>query len=101
MRVIWSPLAIYRAEEIATYSANDRPMAATKWVDQLFSEVTKLTQFPRSGRMVPEVGREELRELIFDSVRVVYRLEEKKIVILTLRNQRQAPLEECLDGMAG
>ena len=99
MRVVWSPLAIDRAEEIAKFIADDRPVAATKWVDQLFTETAKLTQFSRSGRMVPEVGREEMRELIFDAVRVVYRLEEKQIVILTLRHQRQRPIEK-VDGMA-
>ena len=37
MRVVWSPLAIERAAEAATYIAQDNPVAARRWVDGLFA----------------------------------------------------------------
>ena len=39
--------------------------------------------------MVPEVGRAEIREVIYGQYRVIYRLEEKQLFILTVRHQRR------------
>ena len=55
MKIVWSPLALERVEDIARYIAEDKPDAAVKWVDGLFSTVERLADFPKSGRMVPEV----------------------------------------------
>lgn len=86
MRITWSPLALDRAEEAARYIAERRKTAASPWIDQLFGAVDRLRQFPFSGRMVPEFEREELRQLIVDAVRVIYRLEESRILVLTVRH---------------
>jgi plasmid stabilization system protein ParE len=44
MRIIWSPLAVDRASEIADYIARDKPAAAAaeKWVDTVFLKVEQL-----------------------------------------------------------
>jgi len=78
-----------RAEEAARYIAGDRPAAAAKWIDGLFGAVAKLRVFPHKGRMVPEVGRAEIREVLYGQYRVVYRLEEKRLLILTVRHQKR------------
>ncbi len=56
MKIIWSPLAIDRASEIAEYIALDKPSAARKWISTLFSKVEKLATSPQLGRVVPEIG---------------------------------------------
>ena len=35
MKVVWSPLALERVEDIARYIAEDNPDAAVRWVDEL------------------------------------------------------------------
>lgn len=89
MRVVWAPIVLDRVEEAARYIAQDRPRAAAKWIDGLFNSVRQLADFPESGRVVPEVGRPEVRELIYGQYRVIYRLEAKRISMLTVRHQRQ------------
>ena len=69
---IWSPLALEHVEDIARYIAEDNPDAAVQWVDDLFSTVGRLADFPKSGGMVPEVGSPRIRELIFGTYRVIY-----------------------------
>lgn len=87
MKVIWSPLAIERAYDIAAYIAQDRPDAALKWLDGLFASTDRLEKFPRSGRIVPEVGSPEYREIIFRRAhRIIYRIERSSVSILTIRN---------------
>ena len=97
MKIIWSPLAIERVTEIAHYIAQDNPTASRKWVETVFSKVEQLKSSPASGRMVPEVNRKEIRELIFGNYRIIYRTDPKILSVLTLRHGRQIlPTEEIL-----
>ena len=89
MKIIWSPLSVDRATEIAKYIAIDNPKAAKSWINELFNRVYKLQSFPRSGRIVPELGEDTIREIIFGNYRIVYRIEVKQISILTVRHIRQ------------
>jgi len=95
MRIIWSPLAVERAAEIAEYISRDNPTAAEKWVDTVFSKVEQLKSFPESGRIVPEINSKDFRELIYGNYRIIYRVEKTQISILTIRHGKQIlPLDE-------
>ncbi|MBU2537657.1 MAG: type II toxin-antitoxin system RelE/ParE family toxin [Proteobacteria bacterium] len=97
MKIIWSPLAIERASEIAEYIALDNPTAATKWVERVFEKVKNLSSLPEAGRKVSEVNRNEIRELIFGDYRIIYRIEKSNISILTIRHSKQIlPVDEIL-----
>lgn len=95
MKIIWSPLAIDRTTEIAEYIAQDNPTAATKWVENLFGKVQLLKSSPASGRIVPEIHRDDIRELIYGNYRIIYRVERTKISVLTVRHGKQIlPIED-------
>jgi len=95
MKIIWSPLAIDRATEISEYIARDNPLAATTWVETIFDKVQILKSSPESCRIVPEIQREDIRELIYGNYRIIYRVEKEKISILTVRHGRQIlPVDE-------
>ena len=89
MRVVWSPLAIERAAEAATYIARDTPIAARRWVDGLFAAAGTLSRLPERGRLVPELRRADIRELLFGDYRIVYRVEARRVAILTVRHLRR------------
>jgi plasmid stabilization system protein ParE len=40
--------------------------------------------------MVPEVGRAEIREVLYGQYRIIYRLDPKRLVVLTVRHGRRA-----------
>ena len=95
MKVSWSPLAIDRVSEIAEYIARDNPEAAKSWVDTVFEKVASLKSYPESGRVVPEINNRVIRELIYGNYRIVYRVDEKRISILTVRHGKQIlPVDE-------
>ena len=95
MRIIWSPLAVDRASEIADYIAQDKPSAAEKWIDTVFSKVERLKSSPEIGRVVSEINDGQFRELIYGNYRIIYRIETKQISILTIRHGRQIlPINE-------
>ncbi len=95
MRIIWSPLVVDRASEIADYIAQDKPSAAEKWIDTVFSKVEQRKSSPEIGRIVPEINDSQFRELIYGNYRIIYRIETKQISILTIRHGRQIlPINE-------
>ena len=90
MKIVWSPLAIERAYEAAAFIAADKPEAALRWLDGLFKAVDRLERFPESGRVVPEIGMAEYREIVYGrAYRVIYRIEKSRLSILTVRNFAQ------------
>ncbi|MBU0674985.1 MAG: type II toxin-antitoxin system RelE/ParE family toxin [Proteobacteria bacterium] len=95
MKIIWSPLSLERAGEIADYIALDKTTAAIEWIETLFDKVEILKSSPKIGRIVPESCREDIRELLFGNYRIIYLADEKKISILTIRHGKQImPIDE-------
>ena len=88
MKVEWSPLALDRVSDIARYIAKDNPGAAERWVNELFDSVERLADYPQSGRVVPEVGVQRIREVIFGAYRVIYSVKDK-VEIFTVRRGSQ------------
>ncbi len=88
MTIIWSPLALERVRDIARYIARDKPSAAETWVKELFKVVGRLARHPQSCRVVPELNRPDIREVINGNYRVIYKLADD-IHILTVRHGRQ------------
>lgn len=97
MRIVWSPLAVDRASEIAGYIAQDNPTAAENWINAVFAQVGRLKSLPDRGRIVPEINNDSFRELIYGNYRIIYRIEEKQVSILTIRHGKQIlPVDEIL-----
>ena len=89
MKVYWSALAIRRVSEIADYISNDRPLSALRWAEGVFKVVRQLERFPARGRIVPEVQRPSIRELIHGEYRVIYKIQSDSVGILTARHGRR------------
>ncbi len=89
MKIIWSPLSLDRIIEVSEFIAEDKPGASIKWVDSVFDSVQRLIKFPESGRSVPEINRSDIREILLGNYRIIYRIEEKSITILTVRHGKQ------------
>ena len=97
MIITWSPLAIDRASEIADYIALDKPLAAEKWINTIFSKVEDLGLSPEIGRVVPEINNRQFRELIYGNYRIIYRVERDQVSILTIRHGKQIlPIDEIM-----
>ncbi len=83
--LIWSPSARLDLRELHAYIAEDNPSAARKFVLSVFGAIERLPTFPQSGRVVPEFGIPELREVIHRPCRVVYRIADKEQTIEIVR----------------
>lgn len=89
MKVIWSPFATDRAVEVARFLFLNNSEGAFNWINRLFEATDDLERFPEMGRMVPEVGRKDIRELIWRGYRIIYQVKTEEVVVHNLRHSRQ------------
>ena len=80
-RVEWSPRAVEDLEAIAQYIAADSTAYAAAVVQTILSTTRKLSPFPFSGRVVPELGDDSIREWFAYSYRIIYRVENEIVTI--------------------
>jgi plasmid stabilization system protein ParE len=83
-RIGWTPQAVDDLESIAEFIAADSPHYARLFVIDVLEAVERLASFPRSGRIVPEAGDPFVRELILGNYRIVHRLNDEVVEILTV-----------------
>lgn len=81
-RVYWTIGALRDLESTAEYIARDAPIYAISFVERVLEHTEKLSEFSNIGRIVPEFGEKNLRELIFQNYRIVYRILESKVNII-------------------
>jgi toxin ParE1/3/4 len=83
-QINWTKQALGDLEAVGDYIARDSPAIAQVFVNRIINSIVRLESFPFSGRIVPESGRESIREVIFRNYRIVYSLENDTIYILTI-----------------
>ncbi len=84
LEVVWSPEALEDLNSIAQYIARDSKHYAKAVVTKVLDTARTLSEFPRAGRVVPEVGEDTLRESLIYSYRIIYRLHEQHILVLAV-----------------
>lgn len=84
MKLRWTERSRGDLVEIARHIARDKPGAARNWVARLRQRARQAAELPLSGRKVPELGREDVREILERGYRIVYRVLEDSVHILTV-----------------
>ena len=85
----WSEKAAERLMQIADYIALDAPNAALRWTDTIISKEDIILNNPKIGRIVPEIGKDSIRELIIGNYRLIYEIHDNTIIFLTIMNCRE------------
>jgi plasmid stabilization system protein ParE len=71
------------------YADQQVPAIGEKLLREIISQVERLGDFPESGRIVPEFGIVNLREIIYSPFRIIYRLDDNKVrVVRVWRSER-------------
>lgn len=89
-RVSFAPSAITNLEETRSWYADQQvPEVGERLVREIVDAVLRLADFPESGRVVPEFGLSQLREIIHPPFRIVYRLDAERVrVVRVWRSER-------------
>lgn len=83
-QIKWTPQSLDDVEAIANFIARDSSYYAQIFTTRVFEAVDRLNLFPESGRTVPELNRKEIREIIFGNYRIIYRIRDDSVEILTV-----------------
>lgn len=87
--VIWTEPALQELDAIAEYIALDDPAAASLLVKTVLDKTKRLQDFPRSGRIPPELPNSVYREIVVPPCRIFYRLDDTQVFLLfVLREER-------------
>ncbi len=84
--ITWTDQALADLEAVCLYMARDAPRYAELFARRVFQVTGRLAAFPRLGRVVPEIDRDDIREVIVQSYRVIYRLLPDEVEILTVHH---------------
>jgi len=99
MKLAWTEQALDRLAEIQDYIAADSPDAAARQIETLIERAEMLTRFPEMGRLVPELARADLRELVEGQYRIVYRVRGDCIEVVTVfEGHRRFPESDLPSG---
>lgn len=83
-KVTWSPEAVEDLESIAEYIERDSSFYAQSVISKILEASRNIKEFPLIGRVVPELGNENIRERFIYSYRLVYKMEKRKILIIAV-----------------
>lgn len=91
-KVIWAGSAVQDLESIIAYIAEESPANAKKILSKIKNTVSGLYHSPHRGRFVPELQSQGIllyRELFIAPWRVMYRVSENTVLVLSVFDSRQ------------
>ena len=84
MKIVWTEPSVEDLRELHAYIARDSEMYASGFVERIILAVEQLPDHPRIGRVVPEKNDENVRELLYQNYRIIYRVKSDQIEVLTV-----------------
>jgi toxin ParE1/3/4 len=84
MKIEWTEPAFLDLDGIRDYIARDSEYYASQFIGRIIEAVEKLERFPEMGRLAPDAGAKNIRELLFQHYRIIYRVEVERILVLTV-----------------
>lgn len=89
MTIKWTIPALDDLESIHEYIGRDSEVYAVSFIEKIFKAVEMLEKFPKMGREVPEANDSNIRELIFQNYRIIYRIHHDTVqIIAVIRGSR-------------
>ena len=90
--IVWSNIAERDLKNIVEYIADDSPPNAFKIFKRIKKKASSLYTFPERGRIVPELkdqGILQYRELVISPWRILYRISENSVFVLSVLDSRR------------
>ena len=89
VQIKWTNRALNDLCEINEFIAKDSPRYAQIQIEKIQKAVSNLAVFPSLGRQVPEFPHLPYREVLVGNYRVLYREEEKGILVMSVVHGRR------------
>lgn len=83
-KLVWSPESVEDLGAIVSYIARDSVHYAKSVASKIVSTAESIPEQPNMGRIVPELGNSRIRERLVHRYRLIYRVEETRILVVAL-----------------
>jgi len=83
-RLIWTKRALSDFEALLEFIARDAPVAAHRFAKKIMYKIELLETNPHLGSRVSEIDSPEYREILQGSYRIIYRVENDVVYIITI-----------------
>ena len=84
IRIEWSEPAALDLLHLREYISHDSSEYANRFVQKILNSIEQLASFPEIGRRVRESRDDAIREIIHKNYRIMYRTEQKRILVLAI-----------------
>ena len=84
MTVFWTNAALDPLLALRDFLSTTSTAYAERTVDRLLRRGDQIADVPRSGRMVPEYGQADVREVVERPYRILYRIGPERIEVLAV-----------------
>ncbi len=88
-RLLWTDSSLIDLQLIYDYISNDAETYAPVFISELMEKVDAIPEFPEIGRKVPEKDDKNIREILFNSYRLIYKISSDRIEIVSVVHQRK------------
>ena len=85
VKIVWAPSSRADLRNLITYIAQEDPGSAERMGFRILEKAEQASQFPSSGRIVPEFGISDIRELQLPPYRIIYRIRESESLVEIVR----------------
>lgn len=87
--VTWMPQAQQHLRQVYAQIARDSTSIAQQIVNDLAERTRPLDDFPWTGKVIPEAGDENLREVHAHSWRIFYQVRNRNVFVFAVMHKRR------------
>ncbi len=95
--VVWSDPAKADLRAIHDFIAQNSKFYAKKVLQDIVDKSGALDALPRSGRVVPELGEPDIREVAAHAYRIIYEIRNADCFVLAIIHKRRELQPESVD----
>ena len=74
INIVITETAYSDLEDIEAYISQDSPFVARRFISKIFDKIDQLYSFHESGKIVPEIRRKDIREMLLNKYRIIYQI---------------------------
>ena len=93
MKILFTPTGRRQFLDAIAYIHRDNPSAAAAFRQKAEKKLTRLKEFPDSGRLLPEFPNLPFREVIVSPYRLFYKVKDKTVWVIPVWHGAQLPDE--------
>ena len=90
-KLIWSPRFLQDLDNACDYIARESPRYAYLFAQRIVHFIESIATQPQLGAVVAEYDDQNLRERLYQNYRIIYRISENQVELVTLIHAARLP----------